>query len=294
MRSRAPCRSLDRDSYDRGFTLIELLVVIAIIAILAALLLPALSKAKSAADATMCRSNLRQIGIGLRLYVDEFRAYPRFIEGDLGGPILWDTLRPYVGAGYAETNVTAPGLMQITVLTSGVYTCPSFTRLPGAYSWGGSSAFGYNFWGTDTFVANPNDSADHGLGLSGVNTMTAPSPQHPHRNTRETEVVTPADMIAFGDATLASYGPPFVGGLALDDGTNDQFLRGSTSMPYNSLNAWGNAYRRRHSGRFNVLFCDGHSEYLRPPQLFDVSKEVVACRWNKDHKPHPETIRPMP
>src|ERR1039457_1231975 len=64
-----PC--LRSFSADAGFTLIELLVVIEIIAVLASLLLPVLVRAKEGGRATVCRNNLRQIGIAAHMYADD-------------------------------------------------------------------------------------------------------------------------------------------------------------------------------------------------------------------------------
>ena len=63
-----------------GFTLLELLVVIAVIAILAALLLPALAKAKGSAQSAACKSNLRQLGFALNMYVEDYGEYPGHAE----------------------------------------------------------------------------------------------------------------------------------------------------------------------------------------------------------------------
>lgn len=106
-----------------GFTLLELLIVVGLIGILAALLLPALSRAREAAKRSMCASNLKQIGLAFEMYLQEHNeTYPAWQDQPLTeepGYWLW------MGRGWR--NLLAeyiPGGQE----DPGVFYCPSDTR----------------------------------------------------------------------------------------------------------------------------------------------------------------------
>jgi prepilin-type N-terminal cleavage/methylation domain-containing protein/prepilin-type processing-associated H-X9-DG protein len=104
-----------------GFTLIELLVVIAVIAILAAILLPVLTAAKKRCWTIQCVSNLRQVGLGMKLFADENNElYP-----ESGGDIHWGAVD--------STTTKVSWMQQIVTYTqnTNVYNCPGNVQLPG-------------------------------------------------------------------------------------------------------------------------------------------------------------------
>ena len=129
-----------------GFTLIELLVVVAIIAILAALLFPALGRAKDKGKSAKCQSNLRQLGLAAMMFDEDNQVYPigwppSNLQNLATPPIWYRQLQPYLGR---KDNISGQG----------VFICPSSLQKAQAGEAIKSGLREGGFWGFLAYAQN--------------------------------------------------------------------------------------------------------------------------------------------
>ena len=223
----------------KAFTLIELLVVVAIIAILAAMLMPALNRARQQAKSTACITGLKQIGLAWQMYVNDYDQFTLWhnTEGNSQPQGCWDYFWYELLTPYTEGTE--------------VFQCPAYGKVAKHRSTGLTQAKG------DTYATD-----------FGINSYTTRCTIGDLKSAPDSLVLV-WDCTEIGCSRYDRNRIPFNINMKFTLKSPDGTPCGVTACTHPTVHQIPSFYSRKgnqgpHNKGINVLFCDGHAEWVPP------------------------------